>query len=281
MDFSSIEALLVDIDGTVWRGDHLLPGAADFFSFLRSRSIPFLVATNNTKSPAEYRQKLRSYGIDIEEEHIFTFTVTTESYLREHFPHGGRAYVVGKGALKEAVASAGFALLPELDPEPWRSAAKRNGPPARESLADVVVVGGCFDLRYDHLKYASLHLQAGARLIGSNPDLLIPTEEGLVPEAGTTLAALEAATGAEPIILGKPEAYFFSKAVDRMGSTASSTAIIGDRVETDILGAQRAGLQAILVTTGVDTEETVRHKKIYPDAVFADLVALRRAWDSS
>jgi 4-nitrophenyl phosphatase len=268
VDFSSIEALLIDMDGTIWTGDRLLPGVEELFTCLRRRGLPFLVATNNTQSPSEYREKMGSYGIDIEEEHIFTCTVTTESYLREHFPRGGRAYVIGKPALKQAVESAGFSLLPETGPGAGPGNASGRRP---EQVADVVVVGGCFDLCYDHLKYASLHLQAGAFFIGSNPDLLIPTEEGLVPEAGTTLAALEAAAGLRPVILGKPEAYFFSHAVNNMGSHPSRTAIVGDRLETDILGAQKAGLKAVLVTTGVDSGEAIREKKIYPDAVIHGL----------
>ena len=280
MDFSSIEALLIDMDGTIWTGDRLLPGVEELFSFLRTHEIPFLVATNNTNSPAEYKEKLWSYGIALEEEHIFTCTVTTESYLKEHFSSGGRAYVIGKPALKRAVETAGFTLLPatgagtgpELEADSGTEAGPGSVDGARaDNVADVVVVGGCFDLCYDHLKHASLHLQAGAFFIGSNPDLLIPTEEGLVPEAGTTLAALEAAVGVSPVILGKPEAYFFSHAVNRMGSHPLRTAIVGDRLETDILGAQKAGLKAVLVTTGVDSEEAVREKKIYPDAVIHEL----------
>lgn len=283
MDFSKIEALLVDMDGTIWKGDRLLPGVNEFFDFLRSRGMPFLVATNNTKSPRQYRKKLAGYGIDIAEEHIFTCTVTTGTYLAERFPDGGRAYVIGKPALQEAVRDAGFHLLPETGPGAGPSHAAdtessvgktgraHRADRAAPEAADVVVVGGCFDLRYDHLKYAALHLQTGAGLIGSNPDLLIPTEEGLVPEAGTTLAALEAAVGTAPVILGKPEAYFFSNAVNRMGSHPSKTAIIGDRLETDILGAQKAGLRGILVTTGVDNEMAVERKKIYPDAIFSNL----------
>ena len=282
VDFSSIEALLIDMDGTMWTGERLLPGVQDLFAFLRERDLPFLVATNNTKSPSEYREQLKKYGIILEEEHIFTCTVATESYLKEHFPRGGLAYVIGKPALKHAVEAAGFTLLPETGPDarPWtkrgeapKAGAERSTGDGKQPVqaADVVVVGGCFDLCYDHLKYASLHLQAGAFFIGSNPDLLIPTEEGLVPEAGTTLAALETATGVQPVILGKPEAYFFSQAVNRMGSHPSRTAIVGDRLETDILGAQKAGLKGVLVTTGVDSAGAIGEKKIYPDAVIDGL----------
>lgn len=254
------------MDGTIWQGSRLLDGAKELFVFLEKIDIPYLAATNNTYSPGQYRQMFKRFGIAIEEKHIFTCTVTTGMYLEEEYPGGGRAYVIGKPALAEAVEGAGFTLLPDRVPDP---------------PADVVIVGGTFELRYDQLKYAALHLQAGARLVGSNPDMLIPSEEGLVPEAGTTIAALEAATGAKATILGKPEAYFFSEAVRKMGSRPSETAILGDRLETDIAGAKRAGLSGILVTTGVDNETAIHRTGIRPDAVYHSLVDFLESWSKS
>ncbi|HEX9925487.1 MAG TPA: HAD hydrolase-like protein, partial [Anaerolineae bacterium] len=119
-----------------------------------------------------------------------------------------------------------------------------------------------------------LLIRRGARFVGSNGDLTFPSEEGLTPGAGAILAALEAATGVAPIVIGKPERLMFDIAVQKLGSRPEQTAMLGDRLETDILGGQRAGLKTILVTTGVDTAETIPQKGIYPDAVFSGIQEL-------
>jgi 4-nitrophenyl phosphatase len=134
-------------------------------------------------------------------------------------------------------------------------------------------------LTYTKLKHAALHIQQGARFIGSNPDVVYPTEEGLVPEAGTILAALQAATGVAPLIMGKPERFLFEIAAAKLGSQPAQTVMLGDRLDTDILGGQRAGLKTILMTTGVDAEAAIPAKGIRPDAVFGSLEALVAAWD--
>jgi 4-nitrophenyl phosphatase len=134
-------------------------------------------------------------------------------------------------------------------------------------------------LTYDKLKYAALQLQRGARFVGTNPDLLCPTEEGLVPEAGATLAALEAATEISPVVIGKPERYLFDQAVAMLGSERAAIAVLGDRLETDILGGQRAGLKTVLVTSGVDDERAIVQKGIEPDLVVSGLDMLVELWE--
>jgi 4-nitrophenyl phosphatase len=146
--------------------------------------------------------------------------------------------------------------------------------------ADAVIVGIDWNLTYDKLKRATREIRRGAKFIGTNADKTFPTEEGIVPGAGSILAALEAASGTAPIVIGKPERMMFDIAVDKMGVKPESTATLGDRLETDILGGQRAGLRSILVMTGVTTPEMVAQSPIQSDWVFDDLVALREAWDN-
>ena len=134
-------------------------------------------------------------------------------------------------------------------------------------------------MTYEKLKYAALLLQRGARFVGTNPDVLCPTEEGLVPEAGATLAALEAATGIAPAVIGKPARTMFDMAAERMRSEPAETAVLGDRLETDILGGQRAGFKTLLVTSGIDDEGTILKKGIEPDLVVSGLDVLADLWE--
>jgi 4-nitrophenyl phosphatase len=199
--------------------------------------------------------------IQVREEQILTAGVATARYLAGELRRGASLYVIGEPALETVLHQAGFVLLADA------------GQPA-----DAVVVGGDSTLSYEKLKHAALLLQQGARLVGTNPDLLCPTEEGLVPEAGTTLAALEAATGISPVVIGKPACYLFDMAVATMGRERARTAVLGDRLETDILGGQQAGLKTVLVTSGVDNERTVLQKGIKPDLVVGGLNDLVELW---
>jgi 4-nitrophenyl phosphatase len=263
MNFNNIRALITDLDGVLLRGAKPLPGLVALFEFLRQQRIPFIIATNNsTKTPAQYRHKLTRLGATmVREENILTSSLVTATHLRQRFAPGAMVYVIGQPSLEEAIRSAGYNLLRDAS-----------------QPAAAVVIGGDPSLTYDKLKYATLHIQRGAAFIGTNPDLLYPTEEGLIPEAGTILAAVQAATGVAPVIMGKPERFLFETALARLGSQPSQTIMLGDRLETDILGGQRVGLKTALLTTGVDTVESIQSKKIQPDAVFAGLDELIEVW---
>lgn len=263
LDFNDLQAVVTDMDGVLLRGLDPLPGLADLFKFLHRRGLPFIIATNNsTRTPAYYQQKLTGAGaVGIQVEHILTSAQVTAAYLRQNFEPGAAVYVIGQPSLYAAVRAAGLTRLKD----------------ARRPAA-VVVVGGDSDLTYAKLKDAVLHLQRGAALVGTNPDLLYPTEEGLVPEAGTILAALQAATGVPPLIMGKPERFLFEQALTRLGSPPARSVMLGDRLDTDILGGQRVGLKTILLTTGVDDEAAIPVKGIQPDAVFDGLPDLVEAW---
>jgi len=231
--FEQVKAVVSDMDGVLWHGPIPTPGLAEFFAFLERQAIPIVLASNNsTASPAQYRQKLAGWDIHLKLENILTCTLAAVDYLRREFSPGARVYVVGEDSLREAIRSAGFTLLATA-----------------EKPAAAVVVGGDSTLTYNKLKDASLLIQGGARFIGTNPDILCPTEEGLVPEAGTILAALQAASGVSPAIMGKPERPLFDMAVKRLGCVPARTVMLGDRLDTDILGGQRAGLKTILLTT--------------------------------
>jgi 4-nitrophenyl phosphatase len=263
LNLNDIHALLIDMDGVLWRGNTPLPGLTDFFDFLQRRGLPFMLATNNaSKTPAQYVQKLANFGVTVDPKHILTSSLATAIYLKQAFKKNrATVYVVGQEGLREAMSEAGFTVL-EDSSQP----------------AEAVVAGIDFTLTYEKLKHAVLLIQRGARFIGTNGDLTFPLENGFAPGAGSILAAIQAATGVSPTIIGKPERFMFDLAVQKMGSTPEHTAMLGDRLETDILGGQQAGLKTIMVLTGVDNEDSIAQKGIQPDVIFGGIDELTQHW---
>jgi 4-nitrophenyl phosphatase len=263
--FPALRAVVLDMDGTLWRGNTALPGLAEWFAFLAERHIPFVLATNNAFwSPAHYVAKLAGFGVAVPEASILTSALATSVWLRGELPAGSRVFVVGGEALREALAGAGFDIVADA-----------------ETPVAAVVAGIDFDLTYAKLRDAAQLIRLGARFIGTNADKTYPTENGLAPGAGTVLAALATASGVEPEVVGKPNRPMFDAAVKQLGQPAVATLMVGDRLDTDILGASRAGLPTALVTTGVDGEGAVAESGITPDGVFAGLAELAGAWRSS
>ena len=171
----AIKALILDIDGTLLRGKEPIPGIVELHQYLRSRRIPFVVASNNsTRSPADYQRKLAGFGVKLEPADILTSGVATAAFLQREVPKGSACYVIGEAALHEAILGAGLVVRED----------------ARERVA-AVVVGGDSGLTYHKLKIATLLLQRGALFVGTNPDVVYPTEEGLIPDIDIEVAAGE------------------------------------------------------------------------------------------
>ncbi len=252
-------AIISDMDGVLWRGAQPLPGLGAFFELMFGRDIDFALATNNSSNaPADYVRKLAGMGVKgIEPRHIVTSGTASVDYLRAEYPAGARVHAVGGAGLKRLLRDAGFEMV--------------------DSDADVVVCGIDFDLTYEKVKRATLLIRAGARFIGTNPDPSFPSPEGLVPGAGSILALLQTATGCAPTIIGKPGRLMFEVALRRLGTGPEETLMIGDRIGTDIEGAQALGIQTALVLTGVEDEASLRASDVQPDAVFAGLPALVEA----
>lgn len=252
----NIKAIISDMDGVLWRGIQPLPGLIPFFDFLREQNLPFILATNNSrKTQDDYIHKLKGMGVkDIQLHNIITSGTATTSYLQTQYPKGTRLYVVGGDGLKQMLVHAGFVLV--------------------EEDAEVVVCGIDFDLTYNKMRTATLHIRQGVPFVGTNPDSSFPSPAGLVPGAGSILAMLESASDVTPTIIGKPERAMFESALRTLGTDPSETLMIGDRIGTDIQGAQAVGIQTALVLTGVETEESVKTSEIQPDFVFAGLPEL-------
>jgi 4-nitrophenyl phosphatase len=257
-----IRAVISDLDDTLARGHVALPGLAAFHALLMQRRIGFTVVTNNTtRTPAQYAARLAGFGVALAPEQVLTASVATAAYLKAHFDAGAPLFVIGEPGLRTELEAAGFRLSDGA-----------AGPVA------AVVVGGDRGLTYAALKTAVRHILRGAVFIGTNPDLLVPDEDELVPEAGVNLAALQAATGMAPLIIGKPKRPLLDLAMARMGSTPANTAILGDRAETDIAGGKRLGLTTILLTNGVDDAASAAAKGFVPDIVAPGLDTLAAWW---
>ncbi len=254
-----IRNLILDMDGVLWRGNTAMPGLPAFFDTLRRLDIGFVLATNNAAKTAEqYMIKLAAMGVTIPAEQILTSAETTAAYLAERYARETAVYVVGTSSLHETMRAKGFQII---TPEQVEEGA----------FAPLVVVGFTPFAIYQELAMGSLLVHRGASFIGTNPDPTFPSEIGPLPGAGALLAVIRAATGVEPFIVGKPEPAIFEEAVRRLGSGKSDTAMVGDRLGTDIAGAKSAGLSTILLLSGISSREDILESGIEPDYIFADI----------
>lgn len=259
--FSRIRNLLIDLDGVLYRGMTALPGAQAFVKWLHDMDIAFRLVTNNaTLTPEQYVQKLAGMGIAIEENEVFTSALATALYLKDAGHSGKSVYVIGQDGLVHALQGIGMQLT--------------TGP------ADWVVAGLDRSLTYDKLAMASLAIEGGAGFVGTNPDTSFPTEQGLEPGAGAILAAIEATTGVHPIIIGKPQPLMLELALQQLGGTTDDTAMLGDRLDTDIAAAQAAHLPSILVLTGVSKRDEVAGSPYVPSLIVESLPDLVDRWRS-
>ncbi|ASF44653.1 HAD-IIA family hydrolase [Methylovulum psychrotolerans] len=268
--FINIRALIIDMDGVLWHGDQAIPGLTDFFQTLRAQNLRFILATNNASlTPPQYVNKLAKMGVTVTENEILTSGMATALYLSQHEdPATTRVFVLGEAGASEPLRQCGFTLtgLYQLN------SAKTPG-----EGADIVVCGKDQTLSWDKLATASLNIRAGAKFIGTNADTTLPTEYGITHGNGAILAALQAATGVSPTIIGKPEPIIYQQAMALLGTDPAETVAIGDRLETDILGAVRTGIRSLMVLTGVSTQADLETSDYGPTWVMADIRAVTEA----
>jgi 4-nitrophenyl phosphatase len=254
-----IQHLIIDMDGVLYRENAPLPGLVNFFAFLRQRGIRFVLATNNsTRTPEQFVEKMAGLGVQITPADLITSAQATAAYVRQAAPPGTSIYAIGQAGLTTALQEAGFVL--------------------NSRRAEFVVVGMDIHVTYEKLKTATLLIRGGATFIGTNPDATLPTPEGEIPGAGSILAAIQVATGVVPRIIGKPEPTMFQQAMTRLDATLATTAALGDRLETDILAAQRTGLLSLLVLSGATDRALLAESAVQPDLVFEDITDLRTKW---
>jgi 4-nitrophenyl phosphatase len=254
---ADISHLLIDMDGVLYRGDVPLPRLGEFIAFLRGRPIPFVLVTNNsTRTPQQYADKLARMAVEIEPAEVLTSGQATARYLARSCAPGTRVHVFGMDSLREAILEEGFVL-------------------ADEDVA-VVVASMDRDVNYEKLKRASLLIRGGALFVATNLDPTQPTAEGLLPGTGSMIAALRTASETEPVAIGKPEPTMFELAMEAMDAQPQTTAVLGDRVDTDLTGGRQAGCRTIGVLSGSSSRAEM--EAFGPDFLFDDIAHLLDAW---
>ena len=249
---------LIDMDGVIYRGDQMIPGADVFVNTLRAREHPFLFLTNNSqRTRLDVVTKLRRMGIEVDEANVFTCAMCTARFLAKQRPHG-TAYVIGDGGLLNALHKNGIAIV--------------------DSSPDYVVVGEGRTVTLEMLESATQMILGGAKLIATNLDPNCPTKNGKTrPGCGATIAYLETATGARAFSLGKPSPWMMRAARKELGLTTSQTVMIGDTMETDILGGVQMGYRTVLVLSGGTKREDLQNYAFTPDRVVNSVADLCRS----
>jgi 4-nitrophenyl phosphatase len=250
------------MDGVLWHGDQPLPGVTEFFEFLQTHDLRFVLATNNpSKRASEFAAKAQSFGLPISTDDIVSSSIATAHYLKKTYPEGTRIHVIGEQALKDQVAEAGYEL-------------------ADEDVAAVVVALER-SLTNETIKHAGLLIRAGAQFIGTNADPVYPTEEGFVPGSGMMVTAVAVSSGQEPLVMGKPQRGIFDLAMEKLDLPLERVASVGDRLDTDIAGGVRYGLKTVLLLTGIAQRKDIAVSDDQPDWVFDDLPAFHHALKSA
>ncbi len=258
MDYEKLRRcrlFLLDMDGTLYLGDEVFPGAVDFINTLERTGRRYIYLTNNSSRAGEdYLSRLRSLGFPCERENVFTSGMAAAMYLRENFPDGG-VYPVGTAAFCRELESAGVRFDSETP--------------------NAVIVGFDTELRYEKLEKAVRFLRRGAAFIAANPDLVCPMPRGeVLPDCGSICALLTASTGREPLYIGKPNRNMVDIISRRTGIPNEDICCVGDRLYTDIAVAKNAGAVSVLVLSGETTEDMLNGSSIHPDCNLSDIRAI-------
>ncbi|AWM41678.1 Ribonucleotide monophosphatase NagD [Gemmata obscuriglobus] len=252
---------LIDMDGVLYRGTDLIPGADRFVRELRERDIPFRFLTNNSqRTRRDVVARLVRLGLDVEEEHVFTSAMATARFLAQQKP-GGTAYVIGEGGLLTALHQHGYAVV-DHDP-------------------DYVVVGEGRTFNLELVESAVRMILGGAKLIATNMDPNCPTQNGIRPGCGAFVALLETATGVKAFSVGKPSPVMMRAARKELGLTTDQTTMIGDTMETDILGGVQLGFHTVLVLSGGTKAEDLPRYAYSPETVVPSLAELADLFDEN
>jgi len=265
--WGQIRGVICDMDGVLWRGHQALPGLVAWFDFLRQRGLKIGLATNNsTQTARDYLAKLERLGVhDVAEGQIITSASATARVALARHGVGALVYVVGEEGLRRSLEQAGLVVLRDEHAED-------------DSEPQAVIVGLDRGLNYDKAKRAIRFIQRGADFIGTNPDTSFPLPDGLAPGAGSVVAMIQAASGQTPLVVGKPHRAMYDVALERLGLPAEAVLMVGDRLDTDIVGAQALGMMTALVLTGISTRHEAEAASPPPDWVGQGLPQIMADW---
>lgn len=250
----TIKSWLTDMDGVLVHEDDALPGASDFLAALRERGLPFQILTNNSIfTPRDLIARLRASGLEAEESDLWTSALATARFLADQVP-GGSAYAIGEAGLTTALYEVGYTLT-DMDP-------------------DFVVLGETRTYSFEAITTAIRLIEAGARFIATNPDVTGPSRKGPLPATGSVAALITTATGREPYFVGKPNPVMIRTAMNRIEAHSETTAMIGDRMDTDIVAGMEAGLRTYLVLSGSTHAREVDKFPFRPNEIHDDITSI-------
>lgn len=236
---------LIDLDGTMYAGTQIIPGAAEFVDRLNAAGLPYLFVTNNSsRTPEQVADKLVKMGIHTKPENVFTTSRATAQFIHDEKP-GATVYVIGEDGILQALAEQGLEVVTHENP-------------------DYVVTGIDRGLTYEKLAGACLAVRNGARFISTNGDIAIPSERGFLPGNGSLTSVVSVSTETEPVFIGKPEPVIMEQAMLVLGTTKEETIMVGDYYDTDILAGINIGIDTLLVHTGVTQPEFLERYDIQP-----------------
>ncbi|MGC8844509.1 MAG: HAD-IIA family hydrolase [Candidatus Hydrogenedens sp.] len=252
-----IRCFLLDMDGTIYLGSRIIPGAKEFIDYLKSSNRKFLFFTNNpTKDAEQYQKKLELLGIQVSTEHILTSGMATIEFLKRNTSYKN-LFTVAPPSFENELTLAGFNLV--------------------QDNPDAVLISFDITLTYEKLRKATYYLLQGLPYIATNPDLVCPTENGPIPDCGSIARLLYASTGREPRYIGKPNSEMIEMALKILNMEPQYTAMVGDRLYTDMEMAYRAGVTSILVLSGETTHEQLNQIERKPDFIFPSIKELHFA----
>ena len=250
------EAFISDMDGVIYHGNHLLPGAKEFVAWLQKEDKKYLFLTNSSeRSARELTEKLERLGLEVGEEHFYTSALSTALFLSQQCPEGS-VYVIGQPGLINALYSYGFSMN-DVNP-------------------DYVVVGFTRDYNYEKIAHAVKLVQQGARLIGTDLDTTNPTVNGMMPSTGALIAPIAQVAGVRPYFCGKPNPLMMRNALKLLDALAKDTVIIGDRMDTDIIAGIESGITTVLVLSGVTQRADLARHPYMPSYVMDGLAEFIR-----
>jgi len=245
------KGFICDMDGVIYHGNNILPGAKEFVEWLQSEKKEFLFLTNSSeRSPKELSDKLARMGLVVGENHFYTSALATASFIALQSP-GSTAYVIGEAGLINALYDKGLSMN-DVNPE-------------------YVIVGETRSYSFEKIEKAVMLLQKGAKLIGTNPDLTGPTEKGIMPATGALTAPIEMGSGRKAYFVGKPNPLMMRHALRKLGTAVSDTVIIGDRMDTDIVAGIESEFDTVLVLTGVTSRESVNDFSYRPKYILENV----------
>ncbi len=258
--YPTIKGLIIDMDGVLWHGSEPIGDLPAIFESIRAQGLKFVLATNNSGSTIpEYQEKLANMGVQVSPEHVLTSADATFAYIRDKYPTQNTVYIVGTDSFKKNGKDRGFIVLDDDDDQ---------------TPADFVLVGLDRTINYKKLDISSRKIRNGALFIATNTDATYPMPHGLTPGAGTIVTAIQTASGETPFVVGKPEHFLYHYATRNMALMPEQILCIGDRLNTDILGAHKGGFRSAFVLSGVNTLEDLENWDYKPDLVVKDLSAL-------